>query len=147
MGMASFFGKDTFEDGGMHKGYRGEDIRWHGGPLIENSETYSSIDSELAKILDVFAMETSKEGIELILVKYPECYPMVEYVGNLWQSDSIFFSVSNKYSLPVLDYYYSDIAKDKSNYHDYNHLNKKGSKLFTIQLCKDVDSLFTNQVL
>ena len=141
MGMSSFFGKTGFPDGDFHKGYRGNEYDWNSSGVLLDSVMSSSIDMRLAVDLDRFAKNCCKEDVKLVFVKYPICYPVVERVENLHQSDSIIEAISKKYNIPVLDYYYSDITKDATNYYNYTHLNKKGSELFTMELCHDLDSL------
>ncbi len=141
MGMASFFGQTDFQDGGFHKGYRGNDYPWETIKMSADSLLHSTIDMKLADELEKFAEECCKEDTKLVFVKYPMCYPIVERVSNLNVSDSIIETIADRYSIPVLDYYYSDITKDTTNYYNFGHLNKKGSKLFTNDLCLDLDSL------
>ena len=100
-----------------------------------------SIDIQLVNELERFAESCYNDDVRLVFVKYPMCYPIVERVSNLNVSDSIIETIEDRYSIPVLDYYYSDITKDTTNYYSFGHLNKKGSKLFTNDLCLDLDSL------
>ena len=123
----------------MHKGFRGNDNSWSSEGIPE--KVCDSIDMKLVDELERFAENCDREKIKLVFVKYPMCYPIVERVSNLNVSDSIIETIADRYSIPVLDYYYSDITKDTTNYYNFGHLNKKGSKLFTNDLCLDLDSL------
>ena len=140
MGMASFFGKREFPDGGLHKGFRGNDYSWETTGVLQDS-LKSVIDENQVRELENFAEDCRKEGIALVFVKYPVCYPIVERVSNLRVTDSIFDAIAKRNNVSVLDYYHAAITKDRSNYYNYNHLNKKGSELFTKELCNDLDSL------
>ena len=86
-------------------------------------------------------MECEQDGVGLVFVKYPVCHTLLEKISDVEQSDSIFCSLSKKYSVPVLDYYSSEITNDSTYYYNYTHLNKKGAERFTIMLCRDMDSL------
>ena len=140
MGMASFFGKREFPDGGLHKGFRGNDYSWETTEMLKDS-LKSVIDENQVRELENFAGDCRNEGVALVFVKYPVCYPIVERVSNLRVTDSIFDAIAKRYQVPVLDYYHADITKDRSNYYNYNHLNKRGAELFTKELCHDLDSL------
>ena len=138
-GISAFFGNKEFQDGGMHKGFRGNDYSWSSNGIPEG--VFGSIDMKLVDELERFAENCDREKIKLVFVKYPMCYPVLEQVRNLGESDSIFETIAGDYSMPILDYYYSDITKDSTNYYNYSHLNSKGAELFTIELCRELDSM------
>lgn len=144
-GVSSFFGKTVFQDGGMHKGFRGNDYAWSSKGVP--GESYVSIDMKLVNELERFAEECDRENVQLVFVKYPMCYPVTEHVKNLSESDTIFETIAQRYNMPMLDYYYSDITKDSTNYYNYSHLNRKGAELFTVELCHDIDSIGVNEEL
>lgn len=141
MGLSAFFGKRDFPDGGLHKGYRGNEYKWENDGMLKDSVVNTSIDIQLVDELERFAESCYNDDIRLVFVKYPICYPLVERVGNLSVCDSVIETISKRFDIPVLEYYYSNITKDSTNYYNYSHLNKKGSKLFTNDLCLDLDSL------
>ena len=138
-GMSAFFGNKDFQDGGMHKGFRGNDYSWSSKGIPK--ELSDSHDMRLVDELERFAGECDREKIKLVFVKYPMCYPVLEHIRNLRECDSIFETIAAKYNMPILDFYYSDITKDSTNYYNYGHLNRKGAKLFTIELCRELDSI------
>lgn len=138
-GMSAFFGNKVFQDGGMHKGFRGDNYSWSSNGIPK--ELSDSHDMRLVDELERFAGECDREKIKLVFVKYPMCYPVLEHIRNLRECDSIFETIAAKYNMPILDFYYSDITKDSTNYYNYGHLNRKGAKLFTIELCRELDSI------
>ena len=138
-GMSAFFGNKDFQDGGMHKGFRGNNYSWSSKGIPE--ELGDSHDMRLVDELERFAGECDREKIKLVFVKYPMCYPVLEHIRNLRECDSIFETIAAKHNMPILDFYYSDITKDSTNYYNYGHLNRKGAKLFTIELCRELDSI------
>ena len=140
-GFLAFFGKTKFTDGGMYKGYRGDEDSWKVEPLPEkDSIKIESFDVPTIKLFVIFMQHLSEEDIKVVFVKSP-VYEDFYQVINLQKSDSIFNAIAKHYNIPVLDYYLSDINKDTSNFSNYTHLNKKGSELFTMKLCRDLDSL------
>ena len=114
-GVSAFWGNSDFQDGGMHKGFRGNDNSWSSEGIPE--KVCDSID------------------------------PILEHVGNLRESDSIFETVAGRYNMPILDFYHSDISRDSTNYYNYSHLNSKGAELFTIELCRKLDSIGIRNLL
>ena len=141
-GVMAFFGKTQFLDGGMYKGYRGNEYEWEEGRVLPIDTLISaSIDKEAAGLLDSFVQRLCNEGVKVVFVKSPVYQPLMEKFENIQESDSVFASISNRYGIPVLSYYYSNICFDKSYFYNPSHLNKKGSEYFTLSLCYDLDSL------
>lgn len=141
-GVMAFLGKTQFVDGGMYKGYRGNEYKWEEGSVLPNDTLISaSIDKEAAGLLDSFVQRLCNEGVKVVLVKSPVYQPLMEKFVNIQESDSVFASISNRYGIPVLSYYCSNICFDKSYFYNPSHLNKKGSESFTLALCYDLDSL------
>ena len=142
LGIESFFGKKDFFDGGMHKGYRGDNSNWDAGPIL-GADTMVEItpDPRAIALLDSFAKCTCDEGIGLVFVKSPVYEPLLNKISNVDESDLIFAMIAEKYQIPILDYYQSPVSRDRSNFMTPGHLNKKGSEVFTMQLCQDLDSI------
>lgn len=144
-GVSAFFGNSDFQDGGMHKGFRGNNYLWSSNGIPE--EVCDSIDMRLVGELERLAENCDGEKTRLVFVKYPMCYPILEHVANLRESDSIFEMIAVKHNLPILDFYHSDISEDSTNYYNYSHLNSKGADLFTIELCRKLDSIGIGNML
>ena len=144
-GVAAFFGKKSFFDGGMYKGFRGNNYPWSSDGIPE--EMCATVDMKSVEELERFAEDCFRENVKLVFVKYPVCYPLAFKVRNLSESDSIFEAIGKEYNIPVLEYYYSDVTYDSTNYYNYTHLNKKGAALFTTELCHDLDSIGINEEL
>lgn len=140
-GVLGYFGETNFLDGGMHKGYRGNEYEWNRGTLSMDTVFTVHIDKQAVMLFDSFSKQLKEDGIEVVYVKSPVYYQLITKIANIGQVDSIFDAISKKYSIPIFDYYYSDISKDSTYFYNPGHLNKKGSELFTTMLCKDLDSL------
>lgn len=141
-GIESFFGKKDFFDGGMHKGYRGDGGRLGLGPIVDvDTMVKVGANKQAVELLDSFAKRTNEEGIRLVFVKSPVFEPLLNKISNVDENDSIFEKIAEKYQIPILDYYHSAVSQDKTNFMTPSHLNKKGSELFTMELCHDLDSL------
>ena len=140
-GILAYFGKTDFLDGGMHKGYRGNEYGWMRASLTMDTIFNVPIEKQSVVLFDSFSKQLKEEGIEVVYVKSPFYYQLKAKIANLEQTDSIFDSISRKYNIPILDYYYSDISIDSMNFYNPGHLNKRGAELFTKELCNGLDSL------
>ena len=138
-GIASFFGKRTFVDGNLHKGYRGEGSVWK--PANLSLDTVFSASTKMADDLNVFVSERKSEGINVILVEFPEYYKLRKKYSNLDEIETIYRTIAQHNEIPLLDYSHASICNDTKYYYNFSHLNKMGSDVFTELLCQDLDSL------
>lgn len=142
-GISAFFGKKVFFDGGMHKGYRGNNYPWESTELPKNERKKSDdkvYDWTKTEMLDAFVRTSCDEGIKVVFVKSP-VHSYLYQISDTYMSDSVFGAIASRYQVPVLNYYTSGICMDTANFYNYTHLNKKGSELFTMELCHDLDSI------
>ena len=140
-GIKAFGGKRVFSDGGMHKGYRGNDYIWDQASLKSDMVRNVEIDWRIVAQLDSFVNDSYKEGVQIVFVKSPVYQPLFDHFTGIAQTDSIFDAIAEKHHLPVLDYYSSPIGLDSSFFYNPSHLNKKGSEVFTRELCGDLRSI------
>ena len=141
-GIASFFGKRTFNDGNLHKGYRGDQLEW--APASLSLDSIFSAPTKMADDLDKFVRERKAEGINVILVEFPEYYKLRGKFSNLGEVEGIFRGVAIRNDVHLLDYSYASICYDTLFYYNSSHLNKRGAEAFTELLCHDLDSLMHN---
>lgn len=135
-GILSFFGKNTFGDGGMYKGYRGNNYAWDRGMIIGGDTIITErIDSSSVQLLEAFSARVINEGIGLVFVKSPVYSPLLSHFSNISQSDSIFAYVAKQNGIPIFDFYDCSISQDSSFFYNPSHLNKRGSDIFTSMLC------------
>ena len=140
-GIKSFFGEKEFFDGGMHKGYRGNNFAWDRASLKEDKVRPVEIDWDIVPQLDSFVKRSSDEGIQVIFVKSPVYRPLMDHFSGIEVIDSIYTSIADRYHVPILNYYYSPIGLDSTNFCNPSHLNKKGAELFTTELCGDLKDI------
>lgn len=141
-GMEAFFGRRHFDDGGMHKGYRGDNAEWKAGPILHSDSLVTiAVNARAVDLLDAFVAKYMAEGTKVVFVKSPVYEPLLSKIANVAESDSVIDNVALKYQIPILDYYHSKVSQDSTNFMTPAHLNKKGSEAFTVQLCHDLDSM------
>lgn len=141
MGFEAFWGKTVFPDGGMYKGYRGNDYVWDRASLKSDTVHNVEIDLGIVAQLDSFVNDSINENVQIVFVKSPIYRPLLDHFTGISQTDSIFDSIAKKHKIPLLDYYYSSIGSDTSFFYNPSHLNKKGSIVFTRELSKDLQSI------
>ncbi len=137
-GISAFWGKSVFPDGGMHKGYRGNDYIWDQASLKNDTIRNVDIDWRIVTQLDSFVNDSFNEGVRIVFVKSPVYRPLLDHFKGIAQTDSIFNAIADKHHLPILDFYFSPIGLDSSFFYNPSHLNKKGSEVFTRELCEDL---------
>lgn len=141
-GVASFFGKRRFNDGHLHKGYRGDQLAWE--PASLSTDSVYSAPTEMADDLDAFVRERKLEGINVILVEFPEYYKLRKKFSNVEEIEGIFRNIAKRNDVPLLDYSNAGICYDTLYYYNSSHLNKIGAEAFTKLLCHDLDSVIVN---
>lgn len=141
-GVEAFFGKTEFFDGRMYKGYRGETRLFERGHILPQKEMTTTVyDEEAVEMFDSFVKQLRNDGIVVVLVKYPVYLPLRSKFANIGECDSIFEVVSERYEVPILDFSFSSLCRDSTNYVDPNHLSEKGAEVFTKEFCHRMDSL------
>ena len=140
-GVRSFIGKTSSTGKELYKGFRSDDYEWNCGNLRDNIVYQAAVEPEVVSMLCGFIRQSEKDGISVVLVEFPEYHPIREVYGNVLQVERVFDSIAHELQVPLLDYSELDISFDSMNYYDPNHLNTRGSELFTIRFCHDLDSL------
>ena len=141
-GLAAFFGKKEFVDGGMHKGFRGNPYQWDPQTnLAQNKIVPIRIDSSAVTQLEDFVRNTSDEGIHLVFVKAPVYHPFLSYFSNLSYCDSLIEGIAEEYHVPLIDFTDDPAYNDSSLFYNYTHLNKRGAEVFTLSLSEQLSPL------
>jgi hypothetical protein len=96
------------------------------------------IDSSMIQKLEQFINECQENGIRLTLVYSPEYIEGQAFVKNRNEIISIYQYLAHQYNVPFLDYSNDTISKQKQFFYNSEHLNKKGSELFTKKLIYDL---------
>lgn len=144
IGLSELFGIFHDTKGDYYKGYSSSSETYDGkklqNMLSDNKKIESKFDIEAVDLFKQFCEEITEDSIQLVF-----CYaPLYKKLYENLDQDSImqiYNEMSEKYSIPLLDYTTDPMCSDTSFFKDSNHLNKKGSELFTIKLCHDIDSL------
>ena len=130
-----------------YKGYKGMEYTWNLD--LENAKsqfnTYEvKFDPSLTKLLEQFIKECKEENIKLVLLYTPEYIQGQAFVKNREAMISKYKSLAQKYRLAFLDYSGDELSMQQQFFYNAQHLNKKGSEIFTRKLINEI-TLLTQQ--
>ena len=128
-------------DHNLFKGYAGMDWEWDGSGFSRISSFHFNKDEAVAKEFDDFLKELKNQKVRIVFVCAPLYFGITKIVDNLFEYYETIQSYSDKYEIPILDYFNYYLSYDTTYFYNAMHLNKTGAELFTIQLCHDLDSL------
>jgi len=123
------------------KGYIGLNKLWDGSLLAKQTEIHYSQDSLALLLFDKYLAKAKSENIRVIFVYAPFYIGAIEKVKNIEGMYQMYDSIAQKYNIPILDYTYDSLSYDTTYFYNAEHLNKKGSELFSAKLAHDIDSL------
>ena len=123
------------------KGYFGETYAWDGSKIKEIKPYYQEVDTNTLRLFTKYIEDVQQEGICLIFVFAPLYQDVLHTVINSEEIHSIYYDLSEKYKIPILDYANCWLSQDTTFFINATHLNKTGAELFTTKLCHDLDSL------
>lgn len=141
LGIYGLFGMKPYFDGGMYKGFRGNEYKWDRAFLKTKKTMEINWEKECVDSLIYFIKENQKRGISVVLSKNPMYFELQNVITNIDDANSLYDSIAKVVNVNLLDYWESDISKDSSYFYNSTHLNKIGAKKFTLQLTHDLDSL------
>ena len=137
-GISSFFGKKDFVDGGMYKGYRGNN--W-----AADFSSFKKIDSidyaqnhQAIYIFNQFLQKCKNDNVEVILVSAPMYFKVKSKIRKYNNLIQLFKNMSNINHLKFFDYTNDSICLDSTCFYNALHLNKKGAEKFTLKLAVDL---------
>jgi hypothetical protein len=137
-GIKSFLGEKNFFDGGMYKGYRGNNYPWDGSKLKKIDKVFFAKDSIAVKMFDTYLAQCKAEDINVILVSAPVYIEATKKIIDEKEMRKMFSDFALKYNLKLLDYTRDAICYDTAYFYNATHLNKKGSELFSTKLANDI---------
>jgi len=116
--------------------FDGETLR---SVLRDNKLDTACCEEAAIQLLDEFLEELRQQHVEVIFCyapQYQELYQRLQLADCM----VAYRQLSDKYAIPILDYSSVPWANDSSYFYNANHINLLGSKLFSTQLARDIDS-------
>jgi hypothetical protein len=128
-----------------YKGYQPMPLEWGQGldkdPQIVRNRKQKSImyfDIGSFKLFDKFLQETQAQGIKVIFIYAPEYIEGQPLLMNRDEVFTMFNYFARKYSIAFYDYSNDRMSYSKKYFYETDHLNSKGSDLFTKKLMGDI---------
>lgn len=137
-GIGAFFGKKSFKDGGLRKGFRGNAYLWSPESLATEGVFHCPVDREVISSLDAFVQARLEEGINVVFVEFPEYYRLRDKFDNVEEVERIFARIAEKNHVLFINCSEWPVSRDSSWYYNSSHLNKAGADLFTSMLCDTI---------
>lgn len=119
----------------LRKGFLAIDQQWN-SPEI-NSVPFEK-EEHLQAMFELFVDNAVKEGVRLVFILPPMYYEKARRIRALDEMLDYYTEIGKKDNIPLLNYYFSDISKDSTNFQDPNHLNRKGAEAFSKVLASDL---------
>lgn len=134
-----------------YKGYTGNDFEWDyrfDAFKKENPKGIQMVISDsILNLFELFIHTETQKGTKIVIVFPPTLAELERYMLNRNEIINLFKSVSEKYNITFLDYSDSDFTMRKELFYNSNHLNKKGSELFSRRLALDLKAHTTPGIL
>jgi len=125
-----------------YKGYKGMDRKWDftfDKFKLNNPQGINyKIDSLTFSLMEIFLDYCKKQNLKVIFVYTPEYIENQYLTNNRNEIFKIYNDLSKKYNVLFLDYSKDSISYNKNFFYNSQHLNKKGSELFSQKLAIDI---------
>lgn len=125
----------------LYKGYCGCEAQWNGHIFLDIDHVWFNRDAKVIALFADYLQRCNDENVKVVFVFAPIYIGATEKMDNPKQMFDLYDSIANIYHCPVLNYTYSSLSYDTSYFYNATHLNEFGSKLFSLTLAKDLDSL------
>ena len=146
-GIRSYFGKGVAAM--KYKGYQGVAASWDSSFYLFKQHNPAGItiqiDPGAVKQFDEYLHYCDQNNIKVILFYAPTYYQFVPYLLNYTAIKEMIANLALKNHVPFLDYSTDSISYNKGLFYNSQHLNKKGSEVFSNQLAKDVAKYISNR--
>ena len=115
------------------KGFHPLDLKWD-SPTVK--PVPFGMEERERSLFEQYVEKASNEGIRMVFVLPPLYYR--KQVQNLDKMLDYYTELGNRYQIPLLNYYPSEICRDSTNFMDSNHLNRQGAEAFSDSLARDL---------
>ncbi len=123
------------------RGYEGRDLLWN-DDLMKAQQKLGSLevdsDTSMIHLFEEYINECMRENIKMVFVNTPVYIEGQKFVSNWSDVMGLYSEFSRKYKIPFFDYTNDSISFNKEYFYNSGHLNRKGSKLLTATLIKDL---------
>jgi hypothetical protein len=142
-GISNYFNINLSSDkSNKYKGYIGYDKKWDNSFEIFKEEypegRLVQIDTSMAVLFNNYIESCLKDSIKVILVYPPIYHESHNYIKNRDDLISLLGSIADRHQIPFIDFSEDELSYSKQYFYNSQHLNKKGSELFTKKLINEL---------
>ena len=138
-----------FEKDTKYKGYLESNNNWDNSfdefEKANKDGIIMKMDVQSIKLFENYIVECKKNNIDIYLVYPPTYKNSHKYIKNRDEIISYYTIISEKYQVPFLDYSNNVLSYSTEYFYNSQHLNKKGTKLFTKELSEDIKARTHNK--
>jgi hypothetical protein len=140
-GLKIYFG-GVDEPNGAYKGYYAHKGVWDSSferfGDANPDRYYKERSPEIIHEFETYLKYCKDNDIQLVMIFTPMYYEHLKLINNLDKIKDMFRGYSQQYSFPFLDYSSDTLCLSKEYFFDSQHLNKKGSTIFSYTLANDL---------
>ena len=143
IGLLELLGIRHDTKGDYIKGYSNSNDKWNGDKLervLRQGIVKGKCESKAIILLESVLEQTKEKGFQVVFV-YAPIYRRLKQHLDEEEPLRVYRELSNRFSVPILDYSQMAICSDTSFFKDANHLNSRGAELFSMSLAHSIDSL------
>jgi hypothetical protein len=140
-GFLAYWGKQDFFDGGLYKGFRGNNYKWDRTNLDSLESVQFEVDDQTLELFEEYLETAHKEDITIILVSAPVYYEAMEKFSDRAEMEQLYQDLANRYDAVLLDYTNDSLCFDTIYFYNAMHLNTYGADIFTKKLAEDLSEL------
>ena len=125
------------------KGYTNPPGEWSGEHLeavLKKGKVKGKSNPEAISLLEDLIQDAQRDSIPILFV-YSPMYSRLKDNLDEEQSLSAYYTLSERYGIPVLDFSRMDFCNDTTFFSDGNHVNDMGARRFSEALGRAIDSL------
>ena len=127
--------------GNRYKGFYNIDSNWtfefDSIKKIRGS-LYQKLDMQTVALFNHYLNDLKRRNIKVIFVYTPEYIEGQKFVANRESIMALYKKISKKYAIPFLDYSSDSICLNRTYFYNAEHLNLRGSNLFSKKLASDL---------
>lgn len=99
---------------------------------------FQKIDKQSLVLFEKLIVDTKKMGIEMIFVYTPEHIDGQNFVSNRTEIMRLYNKLAVQYDIPFIDYSSDPMCLNRNYFYNSEHLNLKGTNLFSSKLASDL---------
>ena len=147
LSAANILLRPSHNKGNRYKGFYNRNQSWTGEfekTKASQDYLYQKISKKAILLFENYLADMKRKNVKVIFVYTPEYIEGQEFISNRTEIMNIYKEMSKKHQIPFLDYSSDSICLNKAYFYNAEHLNLKGSNLFSKELASDLKKYINN---